>query len=161
MLQEHMAGGVRLRRGDRYDDCPSHHCHPSPPAEGSVPAVQGTLPGKLLTILGHHHSTERICPNLLLASYPAALRKKCTWKNGMFFTWFAPARILKQEKQKEKTYKQIQQSITKGLSGLEAAKTPEYLAWLKNLSEGRLLKHSFWIIKRNIWSKSFEGHSVH
>lgn len=132
---------VVLRRGDRHNDCPSHRCHPPPPAEGSVAALQGTLPGKLL--VGHHHSTERICPNLLLPSCPAALRKKCTWENGIYFTWLAPARAVKQKNQKEKTCKKIQQSIAKGLSGLEAAKTPEYLAWLKNLSEERLLKHSF------------------
>lgn len=104
-------------------------------------AGQGTLQGKLL--VGHHQRTERICPNLPLPSCPAVLRKTCSWKNGIYFMWLAPARVVKQEKQKEKPCKQIQQSITKDLSWLEAVKTAEYLAWLKDLSAGWLLKHNF------------------
>lgn len=37
--------------------------------------------GKFL--LGHQQRTGRICPNLLLPSCPAALRKTCTWNGGL------------------------------------------------------------------------------
>lgn len=51
--------------------------------------------------------------------------------------WSAPARAVKQEKWKEKTCKQIQESITKNLSGLGAAiKQKDWnLSWLIDLSK--------------------------
>lgn len=107
------------------------------PAEGSGAAEQGTLCCKLL--VGHHQRTKEISPNLPFPLVQLPWAKLHMEKHGIYFTWLALARVVKQEKQKEKTYKQIQQSITQDLSGLEAVKTPEHLAWLKVS-----LKDGFW-----------------
>lgn len=138
MTEIYVAGNLTLRRGDRQwsPNILLKSSSFTAPAEGSALAVEMEILSKLL--LGHHQRTERACPILALASFLAALRKKMhVGIYGIHSTWSASAREVKQEKPREKLCKEIQESISKDLSGLEADNIPEnwYLAWLKDLSE--------------------------
>lgn len=149
MLQKHVAGSVVLSRGVRCDDHSPHHCHPPFCSWGLCATCAGRANSFWVTSRGLEGS-------VLICFFPLV---QLPWEkpaHGMVvYAWLAPARVVKQEKQKGKTCKQIQQSVTKDLSGLEAVKTSQYLAWLKDFSEGWLLKHKFLIIMRNILIKMF------